>query len=262
MSELIKIAKSEFSILNGKDAGLAEAIQAQLDAGVTLSARDLIRVKTPSGGTTKWSIGDRLVPEIVGAFVGYQRCSILWPTDQSEEGQMPCLRSLDGMTAEQVGPVPPEMLKEMAPYLLEERVDDEGMVIGRKYQISPESGFPYTQWGSGKEGRGKKMKDQRVVFILPPEDPAPLYVMIQPFSLATFDKWFSQIVQLYRVPWYRLVIGLSLTAKTNKAKQLVSVVTPRYVRTMDEDEARALKAIWGDSLKMVAQEASVGPQED
>ena len=257
MGEMTVFKSNEFAILKDGGGELKEAMQALADTGMNLQPKDLLRIKTPSGGGTLWQVGNQLVKELVGAFVHFQPCSILWPSEDSKEGQLPVLKSLDGVVGERVGPMTEAMAKEIEPY----RIAGDPL-NGTQYNVAEASGFPYSQWGSGKNGRGKRMKDQRMVFLLRPEDPAPLYVLVQPGSLKVFDKWFKEIPLQEKVPWWRIVVGLSLVEDRNADGTKYSRVVPRTVAHLDKSTSEQLRSTWGNVLKQAATAVDVGAPGD
>lgn len=241
------LRRNNFAILSDAGGDMAEAMRAMQESGMTLRPQDLLRIKTPSGGGTRWQVGDVLEKELVGAFIHFQACSILWPSEDAKEGQMPVLKSFDGIEGERVGPMTQEMAEKIEPW----RIDGEPF-NGKHYNVSEASGFPYAQWDTGKNGRGKRMKDQRMVFLLRPEDPAPMLVLVQPGSLKVFDKWFKEIPLREKLPWYRLVIGLSLVEDKNADGTKFSRIVPRTAGHLDKETSLALQDTWGNVLRQAA----------
>lgn len=241
---LATIPKSQFLALD-PNGEYAESLAAMAESGEILKPTDLIRVKIPTGGGTTWMIpgpsGDVPKETITGALVYYQICGVLWPTEEFQTGSMPVLKTLDLITAEQVGPIPDDMTESLEPY----RIDD------RHFHWSEASGMPYNQWGTGKNGIGKRCKEQRILFILRPKDPFPLLITAQPGSLKNVSQWFKRI-PLARIPFWRAIVELSLVKSTNKTGQDYAQIVPKLVGQVDKKTGDALKRTWTDTLKAVA----------
>lgn len=243
------ITADKFISLSGAEDSKA-AMQALKDSGESFSAQDLIRISTPLGGATNWQVpgptGDESRKELVGALVHWEKCGILWPSEEMNEGQQPVLRSWDMIVGEQVGPIPDDMAEALAPFKMGG--------AGNLYQISESSGFPYAQWGSGKGGSGKRLKEQRHMFVLPVDALAPYLVVAQPGSLATVTKWFKQLVQTAKVPWWRVMVRLTLQKVTNRGGQVYSQIVPETAGILDAETADKLRSTWGTLLARVARE--------
>lgn len=240
---LATIPKSDFLALDPKGE-YAESLSAMAETGEMLSPSDLIRVKTPTGGSTTWMIpgpaGDMAEPTITGALVFYQVCGVLWPTVDFQTGSIPVLKTLDLIKAEQVGPIPDDMVEVLEPY----RIDEQ------HFHWSEASGMPYNQWGSGKDGIGKRCKEQRMLFILRPEDPFPLLITAQPGSLKNVSQWFKRI-PLARIPFWRVIVELSLEKVTNKAGQDFARIVPKIVGQVDKKTGDEFKRTWTNKLKAI-----------
>lgn len=231
-----------------------EAMAAMRETGESFGPNDLIRVKTPTGGGTNWMVptagGEEPRREIVGALVHYQRAGVLWPSEEMAQGQMPVLRTWDMIVGEQVGPIPDDMAEVLAEYRTE----------GGKFHVAPETGFPYAQWGSGKGGVGKRLKEQRMLFVLPENELAPYLVICQPGSLKTVGEWFKRIPQINKVPWWRVVVSLKLQKVTSKGGQTYSQIVPTTVGTLDQPTGMELRRTWGELLSRVARQVEVEPE--
>jgi hypothetical protein len=191
-------------------------------------------VPGPSGETSE--------KELVGALVHIQKAAVLWPTDDPAPGTQPVLRSYDCVMAEQVGEIPEEMKAEIEPYR-------EGP---RTFLIDEIHGFPYMQWGSGRKGVGKRMKEQRILFLLRKDDPAPIVVVVQPGSLKRVRSWITTTAQTARAPWHQWIVRLTLRSKQSSGGQPYSEIVPELAGLLDPDCAAQLKALWGDQLAAVA----------
>lgn len=249
------VQRSDFlSLSGGGDAKLA--MDAMSETGEPFGPNDLIRIKTPSGGATSWMVpgpsGEVPEREIVGALVHYQRCGVLWPSEEMGQGQMPVLRSWDMTTGEQVGPIPDHMAEVLEEYRIE----------GNKFHVAESSGFPYSQWGSGKGGIGKRMKEQRMLFVLPKDNLAPYLIICQPGSLKTVGEWFKRIPQVCKVPWWRVLVSLKLQKTQSKGGQSYAQIIPETAGILDAETGAELHKTWGELLSRVAKQVELTPESD
>lgn len=225
------IESSKFMALNMSE-DMKAAQEAAAMAGETFTADDLIRVPTPSGGATRWTIpnvaGDETVQSIDGILVCYQPCGVLWPGVEPTPGAIPVLRTFNPTAvdaiAEQVGPIPDSMREGLMKHCV-----NEGPPATFRW-----ANIPQNQWGSGKGGSGKMCKEQRMLFILREGDMFPLLVRIQPGSLKSVSNFFKQLVPSAKVPYYRCIVGLGLEKAINKAGQPYSKVVPKLLGTVDK----------------------------
>lgn len=219
---------------------LAEA-QAMNGEGVTLSS--LVRVKTPSGGSTVWQIDDGFgnlenAERIRGALVVYQKQATLWPTvGEAVEGQRPVLVSHDMRVGikrgDDLGDIDPDILDAA-------RIENTNPP---QYYVDEER-FYYARWDSGRNG-GKWMKEQRVLGILRPGDMFPLLVTIQPSSLVNITK----VVSRFTLPHFRYIVELSLVAAKNSQGQKYSQVVMRVEKeTLPSEEGELLRKLYRDPL--------------
>lgn len=244
-NQLTVVKKNEFLSLS-EDGGIKEALDAITETGAVIGPDDLVRVKTPAQGGTQWEIpvaGQiEHAEEITGALVMYQQHGVLWPSFDPVEGQPPVLRTFDLITADLVGDIPEEMEAELERCKIEDG----------KYDWLKLS---YNQWGSGKDGIGKRCTEQRMMFILRPQDAFPLLVTIQPGSLRDVDRWFKQAAFL-RVPWWRLVVQLRLKQAKSKGGITFSKVVPKVVGQVDEETGALLKKTWTDNLRQISRQVA------
>lgn len=219
------------------DNPMREALEAN---GEALGFASLTWVRTPAGGLTSWTIDDlgneTTAKTIEGALVIYRKRVILWPTDgEAIEGTRPLMVSNDGARARIVGDDPGDIDLDA---IEKWRIGDSEW-----FDISEASGFPYSQWGSGRNG-GRRVKEQRLLGILRDDDVLPLMVAIQPGSL----KNITTIVSRLRVPHWRAVVSLGLQEAKNKAGQKFSQATLKVVDTLPDVVASTLKSMYTDPI--------------
>jgi len=240
-NEIVVIAKEEFSALASTGGQMTGAMAALVASGEKLTSSDLTRVPTPTGGGTVWQIptvtGDpESVKEIVGVLVGYHKCGILWPSEEPQENAMPVLRTWDLVVAEQIGPIPDEMIDEL------EKVRIPGTNTYRWEALS------YNQWNSGKGGQGKRCKEQRMMFVLRKNDAFPLLITVQPGSLKSITNFIKK-VGMSRIPYWQAIIGLSLEKVANNSGQPYSRIVPRLAGTLNEEDGVAVYNTWTKQMK-------------
>lgn len=237
--ELAVIEASRFAGLSNGMAAVRENLAA---TGEALSASDLIRVPTPAGGGTTWVIpgpgGDESAKTITGVLVFYQKCGILWPSNDPAPGAMPVLRTWDCEIAEQVGPVPDDMRQVLEECRLDERHFDL-------------SSCGYNQWGSGKGGVGKRFREQRLLFVLREGGLLPLLITVQPGSLRGIVRFVKALGLQAQVPYYRAVVNLSLEKAMNKGGQPYSRIVPKLVGTLSAADGEAVLKMWTGPLSSI-----------
>lgn len=252
-TSLAVLEQSKFLALR-PNSELREAFEANYAAGETMKFSDLIRVKNPSGGATKWTVeeltGEAMYDEIVGVPVYYKPAGTLWPSEDLQDGIKPLLRTNDLLTAEQVGDdygdINPDVLEEARIFIDGEPAstpDGRGLYDWQK--------LAYNQWGTGKKGNGKRCKESRLLCILREEDQFPLFLQIQPGSLKDVTSFFRKLPGAH----YRFVIGLSLEKAKSKDGIAFSKVKCRLVSKLSDAEALTVKSTYTDMLGGAVNEA-------
>lgn len=214
---------------------ILEAMAANLGEGASLKESDLTRVKTPSGGGTTWSIpsitGDEDCKEIVGVICYMCVRGLLWRSDEPEEGSLPVLMSHDLKTAKLVidrADVPEDMLAD-----IDAATGPDGEIDWEK--------LPQSQFGSGKNGNGKAVKEQRVLYILREQDTLPIVVAINPGSLKDWGRFVVEMTKA-GVPYWRAVVGLSLEKEKSTGGSPYSKVVPRLVGVLTPEQGKSIYA--------------------
>jgi hypothetical protein len=132
------------------DSRQARIIEANLD-GEPMREMDLVRVKTPLGGATKWSVevdgNSESCDELVGLLVGIGKRGYLWPSEDPSESR-PVLESRDLLIArrlsDDLGSLDPKALEK---YRVGDRTYDWAAI-----STSPEFGFGSSKGGQAGEG--------------------------------------------------------------------------------------------------------------
>lgn len=248
--------KNEIAVVEGSRftaiaAGMAAVKENLAATGESLSASDLIRVPTPTGGSTTWMIpgpgGDEATPHITGVLCFYQRCGILWPSFDPTPGAIPVLRSFDLCISEQVGPIPDSMHEVLEACRLDERHFD-WETCG------------YNQFGSGKNGIGKRCREQRLLFILRENSLLPLLVTVQPGSLRNVVRFVKSLGLAAQIPYYRSIVDLSLEKVINRSGQAFSRIVPKLVGMLDAAAGEQVLRLWTGPLQAIV--TSVAPEVD
>lgn len=186
---------------------MVEAVRANL--GGSLSLNDLVRVKTPAGGSTKWVVptisGEESVDRIVGLLVYQSKGGVLWPTDEMAGGNhLPVLVSHDLITAVRVG----SDLGDIDPAQLAACEIRPGVYSWQA--------LPWAQWGTGKGGVGKRVKEYRTLCVLQPGEVMPIVVRAGAGSAKSVDGFLRRMA-LSGVIYHRLIVGLRLVKAKSHA---------------------------------------------
>lgn len=220
------------------DSRQMQIIAANLE-GEGMQETDLVRVKTPLGGATQWSIdvdgNVTTTDEIVGLLVGVGKRGVLWPEEDPSE-MRPVLVTNDL----QIGYRVSDELGSIAPEALERyRIGD------RKYDWVSLSNGPEFGYGSGRNGNGKRCKEARVLAILRHGETWPILVTVGPGSLRNIIPF------LKRLPVFphEAVVGLRLVKAKGKAGQPYSQIVPRLVGTITPTQGEVAKRVYADPIR-------------
>lgn len=250
-TELAIIEPTEFISLDPTN-GAMQAYKENCE-GEPFTQSDLIRIKTPSAGATKWTVpldsGEEQWDEVEGILVYTARQGTLWASEESIGGDPPVLISRDMMTARNEFNV--EIPDNLAEGIASAEIGEDE--LGKIYSWPK---LPYTQWGSGK-GKSKRAKDSRVLYILPRNAVLPFVLTAQPGSLKTINPFVRRLA----VPFYRAVVLLGLQRVKSNDGIDYSQIVPRFVGDIGEEAGKLIKAQYTDPLKQHA-ETMVAEKED
>lgn len=249
---LTVIESSRFMALDPNNAQMVALKENLAASGESLTPSDLVRVKTPAGGGTNWEVPNalgapELTPALSGIMVLYKTAGVLWPTDDAKEGTMPVLRTFDLQTAEQVGPIPDDMIDVLERF----RIDD------RHFNWKD---LPYNQFGTGKNGQGKRCKEQRMMFLLRENDPFPLMLTAQPGSLKPVTGFIKKLA--FQVPYYRAIVELKLEKKVSKSGQAFSQIVPALRGVLSTEDGARVKREYTDVLERMVSKLDLTPESD
>lgn len=214
------------------------------DEGITEA--DLVRVKLPSGGGSKWIVplvtGEDYRDTIDGILVQKARRGVLWAGFDPVKGDPPVLVSRDLMTCRNEFNV--EIPADLADGIASARVgeDELGLIYGWHK-------LPYTKFGTGKDGIGCRAKEQRILFILPIDQIFPLMVTVGPGSIKEVNKSVKQL----SVPYYRAIVSLNLEPATSKGGTEYSRIRFRHVDSLDKEAGKKIYDEYSEVLKETAE---------
>jgi len=215
----------------------ARIIQSNLD-GEQMREMDLVRVKTPLGGSTTWQIdvdgNTESTDELKGLLVGEGKRGYLWPSlDPSE--QRPILESRDLIVARRLSD---DLGSEISPAALEKYRIGDRLYDWAAISISAEFGF-----GSSKGG-AKRVKESRILAILRQGDVWPVLVTVGPGSLPSWLPFRKRLPAFH----YECVVGLKLAKAKGAGGQPYSQIVPRLVGTISEEEGEVARRLYTESL--------------
>jgi len=226
------------ALIDGSD--LREALVTNLKGG-QMTEQDLVHVPTPAGGSTRWiiptAVGEDVVEELTGILVCFGMRGVLWPSQETTEGQLPLLMTTDLISARRVG----DNYGDIDPNELEQYANGDGTYDWMA--------LPWNQWNSGKNGMGKRCKESRIMMILREGEAFPLLVRAQPGSLKTVRPFIMRL----SVPYYRAIVGLKLRQEKSKGGQAYSQIVPRLISTLDRENGDKIKKLYTDPLERMSE---------
>lgn len=239
MSTELTTLKSENFLALAEGSDLAEAMSANMIGGGGITAQDLIRVKTPTGGSTVWRFeditGDVEAKELTGIFVFWAAGGVLWPTE-NPSGASPVLVTKDLKTARRVG----DDYGDLDPDVLDSFQNPDGTYDWHRLCVA--KGAPYG-FGSGKNG-GKRADEYRTIGLLRPEDTLPIMVTVKGGSFKSMLPFVTRLP----VAHYRCIISLGLEKTTNNNGQEFSRIQPKLVGQLTKEQGETVKEMFTEPL--------------
>lgn len=237
-------ATSEISVKTVDYPALAaDSRQMQIIAsnlgGEPMRESDLVRVKTPLGGATQWSIDNNgnveTTDEIVGLLVGVGKRGTLWPSEDPTD-QRPVVVTTDLKRGYRVS----NDLGTIDPAVLEKYRVGDGEYDWYRLANGPEFGY-----GSARSGSGRRCKESRVLAILRQGETWPILVTVGPGSLRNIIPF------LKRLPCFQheAVVGLKLTKAKGKGGQPYSQIVPRLVGQVSIAQGDVAKRVYADPIE-------------
>lgn len=234
---------------------VAEAMEMNRDGEEGFSERDLIQVKTPSGGGLFWTVkgatGTESLPFIEGVIVFRCLKGVLWATDDPTD-EMPILSS-DDMKVAQLRVPWDEVPEEMAEILEKHELTVDEIRKDPKFANVPEDSLPrlfwwdgpnklpYCEYGSSTKAgsRGKRAKDNQIIYLLRKHEGLPIRMKLGPTSIGPVRQFFNQMTD---IPFVRAVVKLSLQEKTSDSGKKYSVVVIERTGTLPADVGADINA--------------------
>jgi len=263
-NELMVFEDSKVVALTAEGQELAEV---RAENGEDFDMSSLVRVRTPSSGGTKWEVDDGIgntesVETLHGVLVACHKYSVLWPTEgDAQEGTIPVLVSSDlryayGKSHPSPHTLPPghEALGDIDPAELAAAgtVDDAGRTCYDMAKLS------YCQWGTSRNGRGCRMKEQRVLGVLPLDGMMPLILTVQPGSVKDVSRVISRLPFFH----YQAVVRLGLEkAKTPDGTAYSKIVMTVEPEPIPREQAAVLKSMFREPIHDAIRASVVPPAE-
>lgn len=206
--------------------------------GDAMRETDLVRVKSPLGGSTTWTIerdgNEETTDSIVGLLVGIGRRGYLWPHEDPSESR-PLVVTHDMRVGYLVG----EDFGSVDPAALDRFKTGDGQYDWIALSNSREFG-----WGSGRGGRGKRVKEKLVLAILRPGDTWPILVTIGGGS----SKDVSDFLRRLSCFAHEAVVKLTLTRAKSAGGQPYSKIVASLDRALTPEEGEVAKKIYWDPI--------------
>lgn len=252
---------TELSIVNPANflalqpgSDVSEALTANLVEGESMMIGDLTVVKTPTSGSTKWTIedvtGEVVTDAITGILVYYGPHGVLWPSNESVEGTKPLLVTHDLKIARKIG----DDYGDLDEAAIEACRNDDGSYDWKA--------LPYNQFGTGKNGIGKRCKEQRLMAILRESDAFPLLIRAQPGSLKSVTTFIKKLPCAH----FRAIVELKLEKAQSKGGQAYAMIKPRLVAQLTKEQGEVVKTMYtenlGEAIRNAALQADFNSGQD
>lgn len=172
MSQVTKKQETALAIMKPEAKEIQDIFRENL-AGGTINRFDLEAIKIPTGGDTKWQIegadGTKMESSFQGIIVKAHNTRAYWKPTVNDDG-----------SEKDVLGEPPDC------------ASDDG-VTGRGSPGGDCMSCKWSQWDTGKKGRGQACKLMRTLFILKPESYLPAVMNCPPSSYPTMHKYFTSL---------------------------------------------------------------------
>ena len=221
---------SKYEIIKGDLSEMSQILEANIGAENEIGEFDLDRVGMPGAGGLAWNVPDingepEPVAEIVGVILLHGDRRSFWKKsfDETGGGVPPDCSSLDGRVG--LG------------YIRNDEPSDDNPPKRRACKTCPLS-----QWGSvaqveGKENNGQACSARKLLYMIRENDILPLVIDLAPTSVGLLTKFMLRLTSR-RVPCYGAVVGLKLKNEQSKGGVKYSVVAPRLISVLNEEETK------------------------
>lgn len=255
-SELMTLETTRFLALRA-DSDLRTALMENIDPDEGISEKSLIKVPTPAGGATQWTVdevdGDKSYKELQGILVYYGKGGVIWPTNDPKPGTLPFLRTDDCRTAYRVGDDSGDIdLDELERFAYGDGTYNwKGLVDGQDAPF----GF-----GTGKNGSGKRAQEYRVLCILREGDAFPLLIRAKPGSLKNVNDFINKLTAA-GIPYFRAIVSLGLEKAQNAGGQPFSRIVPKLVGRLDAEAGAKVKELYSAPMAAAVRGIDVDSDE-
>ncbi len=219
----------ELAIMKPEAKEMQEVFRENL-AGGTISRFDLETIKIPSGGDTKWVIedadGTKMMDNFTGIIVKAHNTRAYWKPDIDDEGN-----------EKDVMGEPPDC------------ASDDGMT-GSGSPGGECSVCKWSQWDTGKKGRGQACKLMRTLFILKPSSYLPAVMNCPPSSYPTMHKYFTSLTTKGH-RYSDVVTEFALEGDKNPDGFKYAKVIPTVSRVLTTDEHEIMKSFIGNFVSAI-----------
>lgn len=205
------VAVAEFALDDVREV-YAEIMEAQAEVGGSV----LYRAKIPAGGGKSFDIltgnedTDTSCQKLVGVVIHSHKCNALF--DEDTQGMPPVCSSVDGVVG----------------------CDADGEHVCER--------CPMNQFGTAKGGTaaGKACKNMIRLYMMVEGCPFPIVISLPPTSMAAWQNYRLGVLGAKRLKPWEVVTELSLGMDTSRSGIKYSVVRPRLVgKLTDQQKANA-----------------------
>ncbi len=196
---------------------------------------DLDRVSIPGSGAAHWSVPDlngepEAVKELEGVVILHGDRRAFWDIsyEDSGGGSPPDCNSLDGRSGFGWR---------------------RGMTEGQQCAQACKP-CPLSQWGSNsddKEDNQQACSNRKLLFFLRQGDLIPLCIDLAPTSVKPFNRFMLRLAGRM-LPAYGVVLGLKLIQEDSRTGVKYSIVSPRLVGPLSDDDAAGMEAM-GEAMR-------------
>lgn len=248
------------ALVPGSD--VAEAMAMNRDGDEGFSERDLVSVKSPSGGGLFWTVkganGVESVASLEGVIVFRCLRGNLWRKDETSKDK-PVLTSSDMKVGKLEIPwdeVPPDMQEVLPKHELTKEeirkdprfanVADEN--LPRLFWWDGPNKLPYCEFGSSTKpgSKGKRAKDYQILYLLRKNEGLPIRIQLGPTAISPVRQFFNQMTD---VPFVRAVVKISLKEEMSSGDQKYSLPVLERIGILPADVGADINAKYRMPIK-------------
>jgi hypothetical protein len=237
-------------------------------AGIGFGLQDMVLVKTPSAESQFFPVtragNQEMLPKLTGLLVFQALQGILWPTSNDDKGgvkALPILITRDMRTATLNPGVAVERNAEGKITAIQHTPAD--MVNTLSALERPDGTWdwdklPYSQFGSGRMGRGKFAKEAYHLFLLEEGSVVPIRFRSGPSAISNIQKFLRQLP----VAYYRCRVELTLQKKASSGGENYNDVLIRMVSVISPEEGAIVRTKMRDVLAAEWNKGSIDATEE